>query len=241
MSLDLPIISAFACELLFALGIIYFIITRSSIPKCLKKKKQICAKVCDEPTCKKIEECMIKYMKKQLAHDDNDTEEFEDVKKQLKAQISIHNQSEVPREEERQAMMQCLRTTLVKYPDDIRGRRRANVARQILAYHVYEDTDFFFTMETRIKRIANSVWNSLGSFLLFCLPHWLLLDNAKQRVLCFLDSLVIVLSSLKSLLVSLLDVYSDLCIVYAVLISLLRELNIQIEVQNFGWPPNPDF
>ena len=101
MFLDLPIISAFACELFLAAGVIFFIIRKSSIPKCMKKSNSICPKVCNEPVCQKLEECMIKYMKKRLAHDDDDSEEFEAVKQQLKDQISTHNQQELPREEER--------------------------------------------------------------------------------------------------------------------------------------------
>ena len=47
----------------------------------------------------------------------------------------------------RQSSYQCLRTTLVRYPDDIRGRRRANEARKILEYEVLGDEDFFHTLE----------------------------------------------------------------------------------------------
>ena len=46
--------------------------------------------------------------------------------------------------ERRQAIMQCIRTTLVKYPDDIRGRRRARVAQDILIYHIYEEKDISY-------------------------------------------------------------------------------------------------
>ena len=64
------------------------------MPKCLRRSKAICSKVCEETVCKKLEECMVKYMKKQLAHEDDDSEEFKAVKQQLKDQILIHNPSE---------------------------------------------------------------------------------------------------------------------------------------------------
>ena len=36
---------------------------------------------------------------------------------------------------------------LVQHPNDVRGRRRANIARKILVYEVNEETNLFYKME----------------------------------------------------------------------------------------------
>ena len=111
---------------------------------------------------------MVKYMRKNLAHDEDDSAEFEAVIKQLNDQILRHSPSGLPRKAEQRVMMQCLRTSLVKYPDDIRGRRRAKVAREILVNHVYGEIDFLTALKTalKLKKFANNdnnAWSLLWS------------------------------------------------------------------------------
>ena len=52
-------------------------------------------------------------------------------------------------------MYQCIRTTLIHHPDDIRGRRRANEARKILLYDVFQDEDIFHTIEVKVDNCIN--------------------------------------------------------------------------------------
>ena len=43
---------------------------------------------------------------------------------------------------------QCLRTSLVEHPEDLRGRRRANLARQmVLESDIFYERDFVYKME----------------------------------------------------------------------------------------------
>ena len=42
---------------------------------------------------------------------------------------------------------QCLRTSLVEHPEDLRGRRRANLARQILESDIFYERGFVYKME----------------------------------------------------------------------------------------------
>ena len=128
--------------------------------------------------------------------------------------------------ERRQAIMQCIRTTLVKYPDDIRGRRRARVAQDILIYHIYEEKDISYKIKSRFKAMANRAWDGVGSFLSACLPKCLHLKRTKQRFLFALDCFLYTLSSLRILCVSTLDCVSDISIIYAVYQSLNKIHNL---------------
>ena len=86
-------------------------------------------KVCKAPTCQKLNYLMKNLIMKRLDFED-ETQELEDVVKHLTEMYeNVHKSN-------RQEMFQCIRTTLVQHPDDIRGRRRANVAREILKYKV---------------------------------------------------------------------------------------------------------
>ena len=66
--------SVFVGELLLAFGIIVFLAKSAPLPKCLRRKRPSSTKICKEPICKKLEETMVDYMKKQLAHEDEEEE-----------------------------------------------------------------------------------------------------------------------------------------------------------------------
>ena len=149
--MEADIWAGFGVEFVVTIGLVFWVLKKTTVPSWLKANgKKTPTPVCKSEVCAKLNDCMVRYMKKHLAFED-ETEELEEVKKQLKDQLHIHNTDEMTggsyislkhikkkRKEGRQVMMQCIRTTLVAHPDDIRGRRRANMARQILINHVYE-------------------------------------------------------------------------------------------------------
>ena len=78
---------------------------------------------------------MLNFMEKELDFEDTSTELAAVIAHLKEQEEVIHNQGS--EEVKRRSLMQCLRTTLVNHPDDLRGRRRANKARQILINYVY--------------------------------------------------------------------------------------------------------
>ena len=125
----------FGVEFLLAIGVLSWILKKKKLPSWLKKNDgESPPPVCKSEVCHKLNDCMVRYMKKNLAFED-DSEEMEAVKRQLVDQINIHSGEDMTgsyislkhikrkRSEGRRKMMQCLRTTLVAHPDDIRGRR----------------------------------------------------------------------------------------------------------------------
>ena len=96
-------------------------------------------------------------------------------------------------------MYQCLRSTLVKYPDDIRGRRRANEARKILEYDVWGRTDCMHKVEV--------LWDAFYENILTCGQWWM-----KK----FYSELFVLFSVIRVLILSGLDVYSDILVLYAI-------------------------
>ena len=202
----------FGVEFLLAIGLLSWILKKKKLPSCLKKNDgESPPTVCKNEVCRKLNDCMVRYMKKNLAFED-DSEEMEAVKRQLVDQINIHSGEDMTgsyislkhikrkRSEGRRKMMQCLRTTLVAHPDDIRGRRRANMARQILINHVYEEPDCFFNIESCVEEITKS-----------CLSPGVRLKLSKA--FCWIYAM-------KAVLVWFLDVYSDVSVIFAIMYSI---------------------
>ena len=233
--------AGFGVEFLLAIGLLSWILKKKQLPACLKKKETP-PPVCKSEVCHKLNDCMVRYMKKHLAFEDV-SEEMETVKNQLVEQINVHSGDDMTalnleafdgltshlskeesqtvwtqvkeldrlhrgllkkikriRSEGRRRMMQCLRTTLVAHPDDIRGRRRANMARQILINHVYEEPDCFFKIERRVEEITQS-----------CLS---------PKVRCILSKAFCWINAGKAALLWFLDVYSDVSIIFAIMWSI---------------------
>ena len=202
--------AGFGVEFLLAIGLLSWILKKKQLPACLKKKETP-PPVCKSEVCHKLNDCMVRYMKKHLAFEDA-SEEMETVKNQLVEQINVHSGDDMTgsylslkkikriRSEGRRRMMQCLRTTLVAHPDDIRGRRRANMARQILINHVYEEPDCFFKIERRVEEITQS-----------CLS---------PKVRCILSKAFCWINAGKAALLWFLDVYSDVSIIFAIMWSI---------------------
>ena len=123
--------ACYTVEIVLALGLIVWFLKKKKLPSCLPSwlknnaRKEPPPPVCKSEVCARLNECMVHYMKKRLDYED-DTEELEMVKRQLLDQIKVHN--ELPaagrpnKEKQRRSLMQCLRTSLVAHPDDVRGR-----------------------------------------------------------------------------------------------------------------------
>jgi len=211
-NLHLGIWAGFGVEFLLAIGVLSWILKKKKLPSWLQKKgNETPPPVCKSEVCQKLNDCMVVYMKKHLAFED-ESEELEMVKKQLVDQMNIHSgdgmigsyislkQIKRKRSEGRRRMMQCLRTTLVAHPDDIRGRRRANMARQILINHVYEEPDCFFKIERCIEEITKS-----------CLS-----PKARRRwskFQCWFNAM-------RAALLWFLDVCSDVSVIFAIMYSI---------------------
>ena len=74
---------------------------------------------------------MRNLMAKRLDFDDEDIEKSAVIEHLNLMRNEVHNSN-------RQELFQCIRTTLVLHPEDVRGRRRANAARAILKYDVIQ-------------------------------------------------------------------------------------------------------
>ena len=202
----------FGVEILLAIGVLSWILKKRKLPSWLKKNDgESPPPVCKSEVCQKLNNCMVRYMKKLLAFED-ESEELETVKRQLVEQIKVHSGDDMTgsyislkhiertRSEGRRRMMQCLRTTLVAHPDDIRGRRRANVARQILINHVYEEPDCFFKIESGVEEITKSCLSPEARFKL-------------SKAFCWINAT-------KAVLLWFLDVYSDVSVIFAIMYSI---------------------
>ena len=202
----------YGVEFLLAIGVLSWILKKRKLPSWLKKNDgESPPPVCKSEVCQKLNDCMVRYMKKLLAFED-ESEELEMVKRQLVEQIKVHSGDDLTgsyislkhiertRSEGRRRMMQCLRTTLVAHPDDIRGRRRANVARQILINHVYEEPDCFFKIESGVEEITKSCLSPETRFKL-------------SKAFCWINAT-------KAVLLWFLDVYSDVSVIFAIMYSI---------------------
>ena len=105
--------AGFGVEFLLAIGLLSWILKKKQLPACLKKKETP-PPVCKSEVCQKLNDCMVRYMKKHLAFEDV-TDELELVKKQLVEQIKVHSYSYISlkkitriRSEGRRRMMQYL-------------------------------------------------------------------------------------------------------------------------------------
>ena len=166
--------------------------------------------VCMNARCKELEPLMLNFMEKELAFENTDRE-LADVIGHLKEMKSLHHVGGLTEKEGRRSLVQCLRTTLVNHPDDLRGRRRANRAREILINHVYQDGGCFFALEEK--------FSCLVSYLMSCLFST---DQAKKRFRKVASTLEIMLALLWSAAVWILDVYSDASVIYAIWVSVRR-------------------
>ena len=57
---------------------------------------------------------------------------------------------------------QCLRTSLVEHPEDLRGRRRANLARQILESDIFYERGFVYKMEMFLNVVMTPFYAIIG-------------------------------------------------------------------------------
>ena len=87
-------------------------------------------------------------------------------------------------EASKHAMLQCFRTTLVKHPDDLRGRRRANLARTL-----FEDKPWYYKLQVWCDKFYE--WVFCGNVVAkrYWRDFWIFIDVLKKSVLCFLDIL----------------------------------------------------
>ena len=136
--------------------------------------------ICDNSICKKLDVYMRLFMEKKLNFEkisfEDDNESVTDNLMSIEMQIvkhleymlrNIHNigrngiqlQGDAVLQDDvcRHAMLQCIRTTLVKHPDDIRGRRRANQARQILEYEIYNEKGCVYQIESGLSKLYEKV------------------------------------------------------------------------------------
>ena len=211
--LSYGLLAGVGTELLLAFGLICFMMKKSKIPHCLKSKV-LPLPLCQSDKCRQLEAVMLDYMEKELDFKDTSAE-LAAVITQLKEQEElIHNQGSV--ETRRRSLMQCLRTTLVNHPDDLRGRRRANKARQILINYVYKQGDCFFYAEEKAKTVSNYLWDNLATSLQSCLPSCMLVKDAKRKLLKTISHAKTTISILKAAAIWALDVYSDVSVMTAI-------------------------
>ena len=78
-------------------------------------------------------------------------------------------------EASKHAMLQCFRTTLVKHPDDLRGRRRANLARTL-----FEDKPWYYKLQVWCDEFYEWVFGENVVAKRYCRDFWIFID-----VLCF--------------------------------------------------------
>ena len=160
-----------------------------------KKPPAFLSPRCVDPICQDLEPKMIQLMKRRLEFK-KDLEELEVVQNHLKRMFEeVHNSGDDRTNQH--AMFQCLRTTLVEDPEDLRGRRRANEARQIFIYDVLRQRDCFYWMEVGFKRLYEK------------------LTCKSSFVQMILNELSLILGVVQKLIVFVLDVYSDIVIIAA--------------------------
>ena len=113
-------------SIVICLGIIWLIYECKKI-----RNGETYVKVCQNETCKKLDHLMRNLMAKRLDFEDEDIEKSAVIEHLNSMKNEVHNSN-------RQELFQCIRTTLVLHPEDVRGRRRANAARAILKYDVIQ-------------------------------------------------------------------------------------------------------
>ena len=87
--------TGFGVEFALAIGLVCWVLKKTTVPSWLKANgKKTPTPVCKSEVCAKLNDCMVSYMKKHLAFED-ETEELEEVKKQLLDQINIHSTDEM--------------------------------------------------------------------------------------------------------------------------------------------------
>ena len=225
--LSYGLLAGLGSELILAFGLIVFIMKKPKIPG---QKKSLPLPVCQSDKCKQLETLMLNYMKTKLDFSDT-SEELEAVKKHLKEQQEeIHNQGS--EEARRRSLMQCLRTTLVNHPDDLRGRRRANVARQILINYVMKKGDCDFYTEEKVKSVLNYLWDTSAVCLQSCLPSCMLVKDAKRKLLKIFSHAETTISIVRAAAIWALDVFSDISVIIAVRGGIEKINALQDTVQN---------
>ena len=137
--LDVYINIAFGCN--FALAIVILTIARYCYKKETKDFVKFDNPICENEVCKHLEQKMIDLMKKRLDYQDDQRELSIVIRHLNKMYNEVHNDES--KDKRCHAMFQCLRTTLVQHPDDIRGRRRAVVAKDIFINEVLEEPSKF--------------------------------------------------------------------------------------------------
>ena len=184
-----------------------------------KFKKSAKPKICTNEDCKKLTDMLILLMKKKLKFENwRESKEIQDVKihlKQMQSEVHcvhVHNIEEdnfkkigeeiiCMNEICRLQIYQCLRTSLVEHPDDLRGRRRANLARQILENDIYYERDYVYNMEMFFE----------------CCYDTILCRNPKAKEIC--NTIFGVFSHLWKTIVFVLDAVSDIQVIWAVWIA----------------------
>ena len=94
-------------------------------------------KVCQNETCKRLDHLMRNVMAKRLDFEDDAIEKSAAIEHLKLMKNEVHDSN-------RQELFQCIRTTLVLHPEDVRGRRRANAARAILKYDVIQVSKYYY-------------------------------------------------------------------------------------------------
>ena len=211
--LSYGLLAGLGMELLLAFGLICFMMKKSKIPHCLQSKL-VPLPVCQSEKCRQLETVMLDYMEKELDFKDTSTELAAVITHLKEQEELIHNQGSV--EARHRSLMQCLRTTLVNHPDDLRGRRRANKARQILINYVYKQGDCFFYAEEKAKNISNFLWDNLATCFQSCLPPCMLVKDAKRKLLKTFSYAETTISIMKAAAIWALDVYSDVSVMTAI-------------------------
>ena len=211
------LLSGIGVELFIGVGFVIFILKKGGSLKHRRSWKSPLP-VCMNARCKELEPLMLNFMERELAFENTDNE-LADVIRHLKEMKSLHHVGGLTEKEGRRSLVQCLRTTLVNHPDDLRGRRRANRAREILINQVYQDGGCFFALEEK--------FSCLVSYLMSCLFST---DQAKKRFRKVASTLEIMLALAWSAAVWILDVYNDASVIYAIWLS-VRHLS---EVRESG-------
>ena len=217
--LSSSLLAGIGVELYLAIGLIFFILGKGNFPRCLRSKK-LPFPVCTNAACKELEELMLNYMEKELAFHSTENE-LDAVMQKLEEQKEHHTEG-LSEKEGRRSLMQCLRTTLVNHPDDLRGRRRANKAREILINRVYDDGGCLFRLEEKFNRLGNQLADTFLS------------DSTKRKARAMVLQLEILFTLVWSAAVWVLDVYSDVSVIYAIWVA-IRTISDIKESDNTHW------
>lgn len=121
--------------------------------------------ICCNVKCKELIPKMVALQKLKLDFQDT-FKEFQDVKNQLELMMkTVHCEACIKNQEKckncsignfsaelRQSVLQCLKTTLVLFPEDIKGRRRARLAAEIFLSEVLKEQSFFGKIKSFIGK-----------------------------------------------------------------------------------------